>query len=231
MTASRLFLFAFILDAIALMTGEILFSKTLIICTKPLLMPLLGAWLWTATRNSGQTGLRLAWLVGLAFSALGDTLLMFTGKSSGGQFFLMGLGAFLLAHGCYILGLRSLMRRREGFVRKNPWVLLPFAIYLVGLLAWIWPGVPAAMRLPVAVYAIVITVMALTVVDVLCGYVAASIFTAMMAGALLFVLSDSLIAVSKFGYPFSGSRIAIMATYIVGQWLLARGVREIEARK
>jgi len=34
-------------------------------------------------------------------------------------------------------------------------------------------------------------------------------------------------AVSKFGHPFTGSRIAIMATYIVGQWLLARGVRDL----
>ena len=224
MNPSRLFLIAFAMDALALMTGEVLFNKTLILCTKPLLMPLLGAWLWSVTRNNLQTGLRPAWLAGLAFSTLGDTLLMFTGKSSGGQFFLMGLGAFLLAHGCYIIGLRSLMRRREGYVRKNPWTILPFALYLFGLLAWIWPDVPVAMRGPVVVYAIVITAMALSVVDVLYGYVAASVFTAMMAGAGLFVLSDSLIAVSKFGHPFAGSRVAIMATYIVGQWLLAKGV-------
>lgn len=228
MTISRLLLLAFILDALALMIGEVLFDRTLIIYTKPLLMPLLGAWLWTATRSNGTSGLRSAWLAGLAFSTLGDTLLMFTGKSSGGQYFLMGLGAFLLAHGCYILGLRSLMRRREGFIRKNPWVILPFAVYLLGLLAWIWPDVPVEMRVPVAVYAIVITVMALSVVDVLYGYVATSVFSAMMAGALLFVLSDSLIAVSKFGHPFAGSRIAVMATYIVGQWLMAKSVAEID---
>ena len=48
----RILLLAFLADSVALMIGEILFSKTLILCTKPLLMPLLAAWLWASTEGS-----------------------------------------------------------------------------------------------------------------------------------------------------------------------------------
>jgi uncharacterized membrane protein YhhN len=42
----------------------------------------------------------------------------------------------------------------------------------------------------------------------------------MLAGAVLFVISDSLIAISRFGQSFEGSGIAVMLTYIAGQYLL-----------
>ncbi len=219
----KLLLLAFLADSIALMLGEILFSKPLIICTKPLLMPLLAAWLWASTQASPSRPLRGWWLLGLLCSTLGDTLLMFTGKSSGGSFFLMGLGAFLLAHGCYIAGVWGEMRGRRGFLHQKPVLLLPALAYLVALLAWLWPDVPPGMRPPVAAYAAVLVTMAMSVLNWR-NRLARPIFVMLAAGALLFVLSDSLLAINKFGHSFEWSRVAVMATYIVGQWLMARGV-------
>ena len=220
--AKKLLLLAFLLDSAALMLGEALFSKTLIICTKPLLMPLLGAWLWASTQGSRRP-LRWWWLLGLLCSTLGDTLLMFTGKSSGGSFFLMGLGAFLLAHGCYIAGIWGEMGGKRGFLQEKPALLLPCLAYLVGLLAWLWPDVPPGMRGPVAVYASVLVTMAASVLN-WHGHLTRPIFATLAAGALLFVVSDSVLAINKFGHPFAGARLAVMATYITGQWLMARGV-------
>ncbi|HNM27623.1 MAG TPA: lysoplasmalogenase family protein, partial [Saprospiraceae bacterium] len=51
------------------------------------------------------------------------------------------------------------------------------------------------------------------------------IFSQLLAGALLFVLSDSLIAINKFGHPFNGARLMIMVTYLLGQFLLVSGAR------
>jgi uncharacterized membrane protein YhhN len=45
-------------------------------------------------------------------------------------------------------------------------------------------------------------------------------------GALLFLLSDSLIAENKFNSPVPNARIIIMVTYIGGQFLIVKGVRD-----
>ncbi|MEJ0102592.1 MAG: lysoplasmalogenase family protein [Bacteroidota bacterium] len=48
----------------------------------------------------------------------------------------------------------------------------------------------------------------------------------MAAGALLFVLSDTVLAVNKFYYPFMEAGIIIMATYGVAQLLIVQGAIE-----
>jgi len=199
--------------------GILLGNDTLIYLTKPLLMPALAAWFLSA-KNPGNEArfLRLSILGALAFSTLGDILLMF----SGGIFFLSGLGAFLLAHIFYIGAFTSVSSFKNGFLSQKPWWALPFFAFPLLLLFLLWNGIPSGMRLPVAAYASVISVMALSVLN-LKGKIARSVFESMLLGAVLFVLSDSLIAVSKFGQPFEGARIAIMLTYIMGQFLLARG--------
>ncbi|MGD0341839.1 MAG: lysoplasmalogenase, partial [Bacteroidales bacterium] len=45
-----------------------------------------------------------------------------------------------------------------------------------------------------------------------------------LCGAILFVLSDSLIALNKFGFPFIFSSIAVMSTYIAAQYLIVAGI-------
>ena len=79
------------------------------------------------------------------------------------------------------------------------------------------------MRIPVTIYALVINTMVASVVN-LKGRLSSPVFISMATGALLFMLSDSLIAINKFGHPFEGERLAVMVTYIVGQWLLTRSV-------
>jgi uncharacterized membrane protein YhhN len=44
-----------------------------------------------------------------------------------------------------------------------------------------------------------------------------------LAGAILFVLSDSGIAFSKFIHPFSGTSLLIMSTYVAAQYLIVAG--------
>ncbi len=186
-------------------------------------MPLLAVWLVVVTnRQNEYSFFRKAVLGALVFSTLGDVLLMF----SGSLFFLLGLVAFLLAHLFYIGAFSSVCSFKNGFLGRNLWWVLPFVAFPVGLLVFLWGGIPVGMKSPVAIYAGIISVMALSVVN-LKGKIADSIFWTLLAGAVLFLLSDSSLAVAKFGQGFEGARLVIMATYIGGQFLLVRGVVDI----
>lgn len=217
---------AFSLISIAYLIAQIADQHTLIFILKPLLMPMLAWWLANETRDVPPRFLLRMVLAGLIFSTLGDVLLLFAGGESGALFFLMGLVAFLFTHLSYIGGFSSLGNHKNGFLRSQPWWVLPFLVFLTGFLWWLWPGIPTDMRLPVSVYAGVITTMALSVVN-LRDAVTPKIFWPMLAGALLFMLSDCLIAVHKFGNALGEAGLAIMVTYLVGQFLIARGVRDI----
>lgn len=217
---------AFSLISIAYLIAQIADQHTLIFILKPLLMPLLAWWLANETRDVPPRFLLRMVLAGLIFSTLGDVLLLFAGGESGALFFLMGLVAFLFTHLSYIGGFSSLVNHKNGFLRSQPWWALPFLVFLTGFLWWLWPGIPTDMRLPVSVYAGVITTMALSVVN-LRDAVTPKIFWPMLAGALLFMLSDCLIAAHKFGNALGEAGLAIMVTYLVGQFLIARGVRDI----
>jgi uncharacterized membrane protein YhhN len=48
-------------------------------------------------------------------------------------------------------------------------------------------------------------------------------FYLVLAGAMLFVISDSAIAVNKFGNHFEYSDTLIMSTYIFAQYLILKG--------
>ncbi len=211
---------AFFAAAMLNLLGEITVNNTLVYCTKPLLMPLLALWLAVAVnRTSEQSFLRRAVLGALVFSTLGDVLLMFSGP----LFFLLGLVFFLLAHLFYIGGFTAVCSFKNGFLNRQPWWALPFLAFPVLLLILLWTGIPSGMRTPVAIYAGIISVMALSVVN-LKGKISNSIFSTLLAGALLFLVSDSLLAIAKFGQPFEGARWTIMGTYIGGQYLLVLGV-------
>lgn len=214
---------AFTTVALLNLLGGAMEYNTLVYSTKPLLMPLLLAWLATATpRVPEQSFLRRTVFGALVFSTLGDVLLMFSGQ----LFFLLGLVFFLLAHLFYIGAFSSISSFKNGFLSRNPWWATPFIAFPICLLIFLWAGIPVGMKLPVAAYASVISVMALSVVN-LKGKIAEPIFWTLMAGALLFLISDSALAFSTFGKPFEGERLVIMGTYILGQYGLVRGVAEV----
>jgi uncharacterized membrane protein YhhN len=210
---------AFFAVALLNLLGCALANNTLIFSTKPLLMPLLAWWLFTSGRPKEHSFLRNAVLGALLFSMMGDVLLMF----SGALFFMLGLGAFLLAHVFYIGAFSSIVSFKNGFLSQNPWWATPFVAFPICLLIFLWNGIPPDMKIPVAAYASVISVMALSVVN-LKGKVTDPAFWTLLAGALLFVISDSSLAFAKFGQSFEGERLVIMGTYIGGQFLLVWGV-------
>ncbi len=226
MTKAKISLVVFLLNTLVLIWGEIIFSREIILVTKPLLMPLLAIWIWFESKKLQHVniwGVRNIWLLGLAFSTAGDILLMFTGKQSGGNFFLLGLCSFLCAHLCFIKALNQWRAPDKGLVQREPEWILPFLGYIVGFLWFLWAGIPSAMKVPVTIYAIVISIMMISVLQ-LRDMLPKAIFYLLFCGAVLFALSDSMIALNKFGSAFPMARVAIMLTYILGQSLMAYGI-------
>lgn len=210
----------FFLLALLHLLGLSMEHNSLVLFTKPLLMPSLAIWFAQSTSSVSKPSFlgRAVWSA-LIFSTLGDVLLMFEGP----LFFILGLGAFLLAHVFYIGAFASISSLKNGFLSRNPWWATPFVAFPICLLIFLWEGIPAGMKLPVAVYACVISIMALSVVNTK-GKVTDLTFWTLLGGAVLFLISDSALAIGKFGQPFAGERLLIMGTYILGQYGLVRGV-------
>jgi uncharacterized membrane protein YhhN len=194
-----------------------------IFLTKPLLLTTLSLWFYLSIKDRFDAFSRWM-LAGFVFSIGGDTLLMFV-EGGGEHFFLLGLGSFLAAHLCYISAFLKYPGWKDGRVNRKPLLLLPLLIFLVVFSWFLWNDLPAAFKVPVLVYSSVITGMATAAMN-MGGRVSAKVARLLLAGALLFVLSDSLIALNKFKgemLVIPQVRVLIMATYLAGQFLLAKG--------
>ena len=198
------------------MTGIQLENEIIQFICKPLLMPVLGAHLFSKTADTNSR-LR-AWLVvALFFSWAGDVLLLFQENAS--IFFLLGLSAFLLAHICYI-GFFHSVRVKEN-VKSNLWLLLVVVIYYAVLISILSPFL-GPMKLPVRVYGIVISFMFMLAMHML-FIQQKKAGRWMMWGALLFVISDSALAINKFYLPFEGAGLVIILTYGLAQLFIIEG--------
>ncbi len=142
---------------------------------------------------------------GLIFSVTGDMLLEYEPSM-----FVYGLIAFLLAHVAYI----------AAFLKRSKKIVLIPLIFLMGygmVVYWLlYPGL-GNMAHPVLIYIIVILTMcwrafAQTDFNKYAVYA--------LAGALLFVVSDSLIAFNKFYVELEFARYLIMLTYWAAQSLI-----------
>ena len=172
--------------------------------TKPLLMLLLLAAAIAAGR--GGPGLLVGALVG---SFVGDTMLLFSGT-----LFLVGMAGFACAHVCYI---RLFLGRARLHRRRLRGALATYGVVWVVLISSLWSGLDSSMRIPVACYSLLLAGMATT------SY-GASRRTGL--GGALFLISDSMIAahLAHWSTP-TGTGFAVMATYLVGQCLLATGAQ------
>ena len=148
------------------------------------------------------------WFVAaLVASLVGDVLLMLPGA------FVPGLGAFLLAHIAYIVGLDA-DDGGTAFALVVSTAVVGSAAFLVGrrLLGGMAGRGGSHERFPIVVY-----------MTVIAGMVASALATGRVLpalGALLFMASDSLIGWRRYVREQAWMPVAIMAAYHVGQALL-----------
>jgi uncharacterized membrane protein YhhN len=205
-------------DIIAIFFG----FKWLHTITKPLLMPALVLLVYPG--NFTAPGKKLI-LTGLFFSWLGDVFLLFETHHS--LFFIFGLASFLVTHICYISYFLSIRSGKPSLIQKQPIYILLVLSYGISLVWLLYPSL-GELKIPVILYASIICSMLLCSIHIYLK-VKEPVNRYFIAGALLFVLSDSLLAINKFYQPLPLAGIAIMLTYCAAQYFIVRGVLECGA--
>jgi len=157
------------------------------------------------------------YLFALVFSLVGDILLM-----DKNNLFIFGIGAFLITQILYIIIIVRQMQRPSNF-HKYLYAFL-FVNYVVYLLTLLKPNL-GDLFYPVLVYGITISVFGLVAT---LNYVSKRTRLALylMLGAMLFIASDSMIALHKFHIAQSFYPIMIMITYVLAQYLIFRFISE-----
>ncbi len=192
-------------------------AKTLI------MLSLIGYYLSTIEKRNGH------FLRALFFCWAGDVLLL---RQDGEEiFFMLGLAAFLLGHLLYILSYRELRWKEGGMMATQKLrVSFPIALAGTGLIVVLLPYLGGLM-IPVIVYAVVLMGMVMAAFFRF-GRTAPDSFWLVATGAILFMISDSILAINKFHTPFPSAGPLIMLTYILGQYLIVEGViRHASIRK
>ncbi|MCC3156575.1 lysoplasmalogenase [Hymenobacter sp. 15J16-1T3B] len=159
-------------------------------------------------------------LAALALSWLGDVLLLFQSEAQP-LFFVGGLLAFLGAHLAYLVAYRGHQwpGPRSG---RHWWLAGPVVGAGVALLAVLYAHL-GPLRLPVLVYAAVLVLMVLGALG-RTGRTTGPSAWWVTAGAGLFLLSDSLLALNKFLTPLPLAGFWIMLTYCAAQASIVRGL-------
>lgn len=150
--------------------------------------------------------------VGLVLSLGGDVALMF--KSS--RAFLIGLVLFLLAHIVYM----AVFTQFNGFHVNDLITAVALAAVAIPVYLYLRPGL-GRMQGPVIFYIVVITLMVNRALSTFFG----DTFTTTQAwclslGAILFWLSDLVLAINRFRHPFEYNRLSLYL-YYAGQLLIA----------
>ena len=191
----------------------------IIYITKPAVILALISWL---ILNGGLQGQSFYFIIGLVFSLAGDIFLMLPNEK-----FIAGLISFLLAHIAYILGFSS------GIPDFSIAGLI--LLILVGLNAFvifrrISDGLKSlgqdTLQIPVLFYTIIIGIM---LVSALLTMVSPNSewnpFPSLLVsfGAVLFFVSDTLLAWNKFVVPIKFGNLMVIITYHFAQITITLG--------
>ena len=171
--------------------------------TKPFLLPVL-ILIYISGAKSEKTQLAPFFLAGLVLSFFGDLFLLFNWG------FLPGLGSFLLAHLFYII---SFKKKKQTHISEFWPVIL--SLYASILLFFLFPYLKE-MKIPVIIYAVVIAAMMYNALK--------THNRNLIIGALLFLISDTLLSINLFLQPLMILNLLVMITYIAAQWFLVKGM-------
>jgi uncharacterized membrane protein YhhN len=162
---------------------------------------LLGVGVLQAETSSIRTTLLLA----LVFSGCGDLLLAL-------DKFIFGVAAFLLAQLSYAALFRHFW---QGFHRR--WFLSVLLIMYMLIMVWLLIPNLGNLKLPVFAYLLTIAAMGLLALH------SSLPMRWAVLGSILFIISDSFIAINKFINLFPYESYWIMSTYYGAQFMLVSG--------
>ncbi|WP_075343416.1 lysoplasmalogenase [Tenacibaculum agarivorans] len=164
-----------------------------------------------------NTGAIYGWIVsiGLFFSLLGDILLL---KK---EWFVYGLGAFLLAHIIFTYAFTSLF----GFQYKEIIILVMLLSMGIVYYRFLYPSLKE-LAIPVALYFLAIIIMNWQAISL--SFVENRLVFYMLGfGSVLFTFSDAIIAYDKFIKEFKTAEILILSTYWISIFIICMSIQYI----
>ena len=203
----KIALFAFVIVSLLDIIGIIFKIESLTFIFKPfILLALLFLY-------SQSVEFRNKWYaMALIFCFFGDVFLLYSGENV----FKFGLGFFLIAHLLFIAVVAKRIKKvnfLNGFIS-----IIPFGIVL-SLLLFLLKDFLKDLFIPVLVYGVVICIFgAVSLIDFLNTKSRNSLL--MFFGALVFIVSDAVLAINKFYYAALVLQVAVMVTYISAQYLI-----------
>ena len=188
--------------------------------TKPLILLSLMGFILVSTKGISCKFKRLI-LIALIFSWGGDMFLMFDKQYP--LLFIFGLASFLISHLLYIFAFNQSAHPplNVPLIKKHPWIIFLLILFGSYVFKKLQPSL-GEMVVPVIVYLIAILSMFVFALN-RWGKVSNQSFLWITAGALFFILSDSLLAFDKFLDPIKNAHLVIMATYMFAQYAIVRG--------
>ncbi len=147
-------------------------------------------------------------ITALCFCLAGDILLL------NNNYFLFGLASFLVAHIIFTYAFSTI----HGFSR-NLWPLLVLSIVYISYFLYLMPGLKTYV-LPVAIYLVAIMIMNWQAIGL---YLRdhKRVYLLIAFAAIIFTVSDAMIAYDKFKEPFSGAAVLILSTYWLAIYVFA----------
>ncbi len=153
------------------------------------------------------------WLVvALVLGLVGDVLLLERSTTR----FQAGLAAFLVGHLAYLVCFTTLGLDRPSWA----WIGAAAGLAALGVARGVLPATQRSdgpgLSVPVGIYMLVITAMLVT------AWATGELLIGI--GSLVFVASDTILAVNRFVRPLPRADLLVMVTYHVGQALIVLGV-------
>ncbi len=151
----------------------------------------------------------------LFFSFWGDVLLLFPEK-----YFVLGLVSFLLTHLIFIKIIRGFISQLDSkSIIKSA---IFFIVYFGGIIFLILNNLKELL-IPVIIYGLVISAFGtFALINYKKSKTTENLW--LLIGALIFILSDSIIAINKFYSNNTLLESLIMITYIVAQYLICKAM-------
>jgi len=214
----KTFLLIFICVALLELVGVVLDDASIKMFAKPfLVLSLISYYQYSMEKPS------LTFTAALFFCWVGDVMLMFQEKSS--IFFMLGLAGFLIGHLFFILAYRKARTdESDDSLLGTQKARFAFPIILAGsgLVVTLYPSL-GDMKIPVLLYALVITIMTLNA-SFRYGRTSKRSYWLVFIGAFLFMVSDTILALNKFQAPFPHAELYIMSTYMLAQFAIVEGI-------
>ena len=146
--------------------------------------------------------------VGLVFSGIGDVVLSLDPR----KLFVAGIGTFTLAHLFYI----SVFLRSKRINSFSLSVIVALMLFAAAMGSYLYPHL-GSMAIPVFFYLGIILIMAAS------AALGEHNHRILVFGAVMFIISDSLIAINRFVSPIPYNDHWVMSSYYLAQVLIVYG--------